>query len=152
MGVSMESSETMIIKEGHEITSDKYANKIITCEADEPIHWVNVFAVFDTLWTAPFAWNHRESEWYMNSAKFIKGKFHLSYAKNSTERLPYKTVITLYDVDHKFVGFYYCAKNSTKISKLKALNHKNVTKTYLNVNGNLLCFKFFIDFKILFSF
>lgn len=129
-----------ITKNGIDISTVKYKNVAITCEADEPIHWIDVLDTFKSLPTAPFAWNFVESNIHMNAGKFIKGKFNIDYVNNSndsTDPNPFKATLKLFDVNYKFVGYYFCATNSSTFSKPNVLykHHPNVTKFYLSVAG-----------------
>lgn len=123
------------------ITVDKYRNLTIRCEADEPIHWIDAWSLFPTLWAAPFAWNFQESSMYLNSAKFNEGTFRMSYLNNSKHKHPFKSDLNLIDIDHRFVGFYFCVKNSSSFSKLSALHEysdfSTVSNIYLNVKGKI---------------
>lgn len=121
------------------ISVDKHRNLTIRCEADEPIHWIDTWSLFPLLWAAPFAWNFQESSMYMNSAKFNEGTFRLSYMNNSKHKHPFKSDLDLIDIDHKFVGFYFCGKNSSSFLKYSALHEDGIFSTvsniYLNVKG-----------------
>lgn len=123
------------------ITVDKYRNLTIRCGADEPIHWIDAWSLFPTLWAAPFAWNFQESSMYLNSAKFNEGTFRMSYLNNSKHKHPFKSDLNLIDIDNRFVGFYFCVKNSSSFSKLSALHEysdfSTVSNIYLNVKGKI---------------
>lgn len=142
------SEERPIIKVGNstdkQITVKKHDNIIITCEADEPIHWTDAWSVFPSLWTAPFAWNFQESELYIIAAKLNDEKSFLRYYDidlNDTYR--FKTILSLSNVDSNSVGFYFCVKNSSIFSSPNELYSRDESASnvkskaiYLSVEGS----------------
>lgn len=114
------------------ITLGKHRNITIACESDAPIYWTVAWDIFPRLWAAPFAWNFQESQAYINSAKFIEGKYHLNNEYDSKDN-------RLFDIDHSFVGHYFCVKNASIFSRSSELHNSNfdsnVSNFYLNVKG-----------------
>lgn len=117
---------------------DKGAYVTLTCKANEPIYWIDITDKFPLLWTVIFAWDFNVSQVYMIAAKLHEGKFQIQYEKNSTDDKHY-TKLVLSNVDHRSIGRYYCAKNSTSISEVTDLLYDEslFKSVYLYVKGEI---------------
>lgn len=111
-------------------------NVTFTCESNQPIHWVDVYAEFPLLWTTIFAWDP-DARTYLEAAKLIEGKFQTHH--NQSDNL-YIDTLDLYNVDHRSVGQYYCITNSTTLTEPKYLLKRirtSLEKVYLYVKGEI---------------
>lgn len=138
----------MIIREN--FSTDRTENETvhITCESDEPIHWLNPWATFPYLQYAIYDWNEEEAHLYMHAAKYIAGRYSVMYdhvERNTT----YRATLTLFNVNYGSIGFYFCAKNSSTFlrpndlfqsTRFKRKRHKYkkvITHLYVGVKGIL---------------
>lgn len=93
------------------LTSSKGDNVIFKCISDEPIHW-------------NFRRNHSTTNYNITQLELHKQNL-------------YETHLQLLNVDHEFVGFYYCVKNASTDSGLQTQFQNNlVAKAYLFVDSS----------------
>lgn len=96
--------------EESDLFADKDANYTLKCMSDEPIHW--------RLSTNQQKNNHRIEQLDLNTPNY------------------YETHLHLINVNHRFVGLYYCAKNSSANANLQTqFQNRLASKIYVFVSG-----------------
>lgn len=95
---------------GNSFHAQKYQNITLKCLSDAPIQW--------RLWRNQEKFDHRITQIELNDQNI------------------YETHLDLFNVTHKFIGFYYCIKNSSVNSNLQTQFQNHLaSKIYVFVSG-----------------
>lgn len=125
----------MIIPIGSDVTASLNDHIIFECYSNEPVYWI-------------FPWDVDRQHVWEPPAYFSPFLVLYQFLK---EKQLYKAELNLFHVNYKWIGFYYCVKNSSYFygsDVVSPIRNRLASKIYLYVEGTnkqtnkCVCFKF----------